>query len=150
MVRFASALALISEIDSKVVCRRSVEVHPVWRERFPHEDLHRVPDSHYRDVHFLVALQYVWIKGDNFGSQPTCNHLVKYVLFIIMTACTLLFRFGAILSVHMEQLHKLTHKLKKRTKVWRVMARTETQYHEDHEDLENQKNKAVPKMFPDL
>jgi hypothetical protein len=102
-------------------------------------------------VVFTVWLLYVWIKGSNFGSQPKCNHLVKYVLFfadvratvtwlrvlfimnLVMTACTLLFRFGAILSEHMKQLrkkiHKLTHKLKKRTKVWRasVIARTEPQ-----------------------
>jgi hypothetical protein len=98
-------------------------------------------------VVFTVWLLYVWIKGSNFGSQPTCNHLIKYVLFfadvratvtwlrvlfimnLVMTACTLLFRFGAILSEHMEQLreeiHKLTYKLKKRTKVWRVITRTE-------------------------
>ena len=100
-------------------------------------------------VVFTVWLLYVWIKGSNFGSQPTCNHLVKYVLFfadvratvtwlqvlfimnLLMTACTLLFRFGAILSEHMEQLrekiHILTRKLKKRTKSWRVLARNESQ-----------------------
>lgn len=100
-------------------------------------------------VVFTVWLLYVWIKGSNFGSQPTCNHLVKYVLFfadvratvtwlrvlfimnLVMTACTLLFRFGAIISEHMEQLreeiHKVTHKLKKRTKEWRIIARTEPQ-----------------------
>jgi hypothetical protein len=100
-------------------------------------------------VVFTVWLLYVWIKGSNFGSQPKCNRLVKYVLFfadvratvtwlrvlfimnLVMNACTLLFRFGAILSEHMKQLrkeiHKLTHKLNKRTKVWRVIARTETQ-----------------------
>ena len=100
-------------------------------------------------VVFTVWLLYVWIKGSNFGSQSTCNHLVKYVLFfadvratvtwlrvlfimnLVMTACTLLFRFGAILSEHMSQLreeiHKLIEKLKKRTKVWRAIARTEPQ-----------------------
>ncbi|KAF8470320.1 hypothetical protein DFH94DRAFT_216614 [Russula ochroleuca] len=26
---------------------------------------------------------YVWIKDSNFGSQPSCNHLVKYVLFFV-------------------------------------------------------------------
>ena len=98
---------------------------------------------------FTVWLLYVWIKGSNFGSQPTCNHLVKYVLFfadvgatvtwlrvlfimnLVMTACTLLFSFGAIFLEYMEQLrekiHKLTRKLKKRTKVWRVIARKEPQ-----------------------
>jgi len=56
---------------------------------------------------------------------------VLFIMNLVMTACTLLFRFGAILSEHMEQLrkeiHKLTYKLKKRTKVWRVIARTEPQ-----------------------
>jgi hypothetical protein len=50
---------------------------------------------------------------------------------LVMTACTLLFMFGAILSEYMQQLreeiHKLTYKLKKRTKVWRIIARTEPQ-----------------------
>ena len=50
---------------------------------------------------------------------------------LVMNACTLLFRFGAILSEHMgqlrEEIHKLTHKLKKRTKVWSIIARTEPQ-----------------------
>jgi len=102
-------------------------------------------------VVFTVWLLYVWIKGSNFGSQPTCNNLVKYVLFfanvratvtwlrvlfimnLVMTACTLLFRFGAILSEHMAQLrkeiHKLTYKLNKWTGVWRVIPspRTEPQ-----------------------
>jgi hypothetical protein len=98
---------------------------------------------------FTVWLLYVWIKGSNFGSQPKCNDLVKYVLFfanvratvnwlrvlfimnLVMTACTLLFRFGAILSEHMAQLrkeiHKVTHKLKKPTKVWRVIAPSHTE-----------------------
>jgi hypothetical protein len=26
---------------------------------------------------------YMWIKDSNFGSQPSCNHLVKYVLFFV-------------------------------------------------------------------
>lgn len=100
-------------------------------------------------VVFTVWLLYVWIKGSSFGSQPTCNHLVKYVLFfadvratvtwlrvlfimnLVMTACTLSFRFGAILSEHMgrlrKEIHILIYKLKKRTKVWRVITRTEPQ-----------------------
>ena len=100
-------------------------------------------------VVFTVWLLYVWIKGSDFGSQPTCNHRVKYVLFfanvratvtwlrvlfimnLVMTACTLSFRFGAILSEHMAELrkkiHKLIDKLKKRTNVWHAIARTEPQ-----------------------
>ena len=30
---------------------------------------------------FTVWLLYVWTKGSNFGSQPSCNYDVKYVLF---------------------------------------------------------------------
>jgi hypothetical protein len=66
---------------------------------------------------FTVWLLYVWIKDSDFGSQPECNHLVKYVLlfaevratvtwlrvlfimYLIGNACTLLFRFGVIISV---------------------------------------------------
>jgi len=66
---------------------------------------------------FTVWLLYVWIKDSDFGSQPECNHLVKYVLlfadvratvtwlrvlfimYLIVNACTLLFRFGVIISV---------------------------------------------------
>jgi len=118
-------------------------------------------------VVFTVWLLYVWIKGSNFGSQPSCNNLVKYVLFfadvratatwlrvlfimnLVMTACTLLFRFSAILSEHMEQLrkeiHKLTHKLKKRTKVWRVepqvpRGRQESQESQEPEESEEQRS----------
>jgi len=32
-------------------------------------------------VVFTIWLLYVWIKDSSFGSQPECNHLVKYVLF---------------------------------------------------------------------
>jgi hypothetical protein len=28
---------------------------------------------------FIIWSLYVWIKGSHFGSQPECNHLVKYV-----------------------------------------------------------------------
>ena len=80
-------------------------------------------------VVFTVWLLYVWIKDSNFGSQPQCNHLVKYVLlfadvkvtmtwlrvlfiilrvlfiiYLVINACTLLFRPGIILSVYMENL----------------------------------------------
>ena len=75
-------------------------------------------------VLFTVWLFYVWIKDIDFGSQKSCNHLVKYVLFfadvkatatwlrvlfimnLVISACTLLFRFGAILSDHMARLRK--------------------------------------------
>ncbi len=29
----------------------------------------------------IVWSLYVWIRGSNFGPQPSCNHLVKYVFF---------------------------------------------------------------------
>jgi len=78
-------------------------------------------------VVFTVWLLYVWIEDSNFGSQPGCNHLVKYVLlfatvkvtmtwlrvlfiiYLVINACTLLFRFGVILSVYMENLRKDIH-----------------------------------------
>ena len=71
---------------------------------------------------FTVWLLYVWIKGNNFGSQQACNHLVKYallfidiratviwlrvlfIIYLVITACALLFSFGAIVSAHMMQL----------------------------------------------
>ena len=71
---------------------------------------------------FTGWLLYVWIKGSNFGSQQACNHLVKYVLlfidiratvtwlrvlfimYLVITACALLFKFGVIVSTHMKQL----------------------------------------------
>ena len=70
---------------------------------------------------FTVWLLYVWIKDSDFGSQPECNHLVKYVLlfadiratvtwlrvlfimYLIVNACTLLFRFGVIISVFTQR-----------------------------------------------
>lgn len=70
---------------------------------------------------FTVWLLYVWIKGGNFGSQKACNHLVKYVLlfihiratvtwlrvlfivYLVITACVLLFNFGVIVSAHMKR-----------------------------------------------
>ena len=75
-------------------------------------------------VIFTVWLLYVWIKDSNFGSKPQCNHLVKYVLlfanvrvtvtwlrvlfiiYLVINAWTLLFRFGVILSVVIENLRK--------------------------------------------
>lgn len=100
--------------------------------------------THYRGVHFPVAVRVDQRRQLWFAADMQSPRQILYILcrrqgdrdlatgpFIIMTACTLLFRFDVILSVHMEQLHKelhkLTHKLKKRTKVWRVIARTETQ-----------------------
>ncbi|KAH9986662.1 hypothetical protein BJV74DRAFT_531954 [Russula compacta] len=78
-------------------------------------------------VVFTVWLMYVWIKDSSFGSQPECNHLVKYVLVfadvratvnwlrvlfimnLVITAFTLFFRFGAILFVYMEDLRNKFH-----------------------------------------
>ncbi|KAI0287344.1 hypothetical protein BC826DRAFT_1108519 [Russula brevipes] len=74
---------------------------------------------------FTVWLLYVWVKDSDFGSQPECNHLVKYVLFfanvkatvtwlrvlfiiyLVLTACALLFTFAVILSVYLSpDIHK--------------------------------------------
>src|SRR5579863_1163422 len=70
---------------------------------------------------FIAWLLYVWIKDSKFGSQPECNHLVKYVLFFVnvratetwlrflfitylaLNSCMMLLTFGAIF---MEYLHK--------------------------------------------
>jgi hypothetical protein len=76
-------------------------------------------------VIFTVWLLYVWVKDSDFGSQPECNHLVKYVLlfanvkatvtwlrvvfiiYLVLTACTLLFTFVVILSVYLSPgIHK--------------------------------------------
>lgn len=50
---------------------------------------------------------------------------------LVMAACTLSFRFGAILSKHMARLrneiHKLPDKVKKRTKEWHANVRTGSQ-----------------------
>jgi hypothetical protein len=66
-------------------------------------------------------LLYVWIKDSNFGSQPSCNHLVKYVLvfinvratatwlqvllilYLVLTACALLFSICVIVSASVKQ-----------------------------------------------
>jgi hypothetical protein len=36
----------------------------------------------------IVWSLYVWIKGSNFGPQPSCNHLVKYVFFFVSVRAT--------------------------------------------------------------
>ncbi|KAI0246904.1 hypothetical protein BJV78DRAFT_92394 [Lactifluus subvellereus] len=71
-------------------------------------------------VVFTIWLLYVWIKDSHFGSQPECNHLVKYVfffvdvratatwlrvlfiLYLVFFTCTLLFRFGLIVFACMD------------------------------------------------
>jgi hypothetical protein len=73
-------------------------------------------------VVFTVWLLYVWIKDVDFGSQPSCNHFVKYVLFfasvratatwlrvlfitnLVITACALLFSLGVMVSAYVKQL----------------------------------------------
>jgi hypothetical protein len=72
---------------------------------------------------FTVWLVYVWIKGSQFGSQPECNHFVKYVFFFatfratenwlwvlftiyLVFSCTLLLRFIWIVFVHVDSYHK--------------------------------------------
>ncbi|KAI9455211.1 hypothetical protein F5148DRAFT_1226572 [Russula earlei] len=106
-------------------------------------------------VLFTVWLLYVWIKDGNFGSQPECNHLVKYVLFfanvratvtwlrvlfiiyLILTACMLLFRFGVILSVYyMEELR--TNMKELRTNIQDKMRKAVTgpEWQEQHRDTE--------------
>jgi hypothetical protein len=62
----------------------------------------------------IVWLLYVWIKDSNFGSQPECNHLIKYVLvfknvratetwlrvifiiYLVLNSCVMLLTFGII------------------------------------------------------
>ena len=69
---------------------------------------------------FTVWLLYVWIKDIDFGSQSSCNHLVKYVLFfadvqatatwlrvmfiayLVINACALLFSFGVFSSAYVK------------------------------------------------
>jgi hypothetical protein len=111
-------------------------------------------------VVFTVWLLYVWIKGVDFGSQPSCNHLVKYVLVfanvratatwlrvlfimnLVITACMLSFRFGAILSRHMGRLRKRIHSIRKEVWCFRflgLVARKEPQEpQESHELQESQ------------
>jgi hypothetical protein len=75
-------------------------------------------------VLFTIWLLYVWIKGSRFGSQPECNHLVKYVFFyanvratetwlrvlfiiyLVFFSCTLLLRFILIVFVYADGYHK--------------------------------------------
>ncbi|KAI9430183.1 hypothetical protein H4582DRAFT_2019093 [Lactarius indigo] len=77
---------------------------------------------------FTVWLLCVWAQNSHFGSQPDCNHLVKYVLFfasvhatatwlrtlfivgIVFAACSLLFKFSTIVFVRPEHLEQpLSH-----------------------------------------
>jgi hypothetical protein len=73
---------------------------------------------------FIAWLLYVWVKDSKFGSQPECNHLVKYVLFFVNVRATetwlrilfitylalnssmMLLTFG---TIFMEYLHKGIH-----------------------------------------
>ncbi|KAI0246905.1 hypothetical protein BJV78DRAFT_1157561 [Lactifluus subvellereus] len=75
-------------------------------------------------VVFTIWLLYVWVKDSHFGSQPECNHLVKYVLFfanvratdtwlrvlfilyLVSFTCTLLFRFIMIAFVYVDDHRK--------------------------------------------
>jgi len=63
---------------------------------------------------FTIWVLYVWAQNAHFGSQPECNHVVKYVLFfasvnatvtwlrtlfiagIVFAACSLLYEFSTI------------------------------------------------------
>ena len=164
-------ICICSSIDFKTLTRRWDGVGQrrfIWSGRNDFRMKIFIGFQTLTTVVFTVWLLYVWIKGSNFGSQePACNNLVKYVLFfvnvratvtwlrvlfimnLVMTACTLLFRFGAILSEHMadlrEEIHKVTHKLKKPKKVWRVIApsRTEPQVpREPQESREPQEPEA--------
>ena len=103
-------------------------------------------------VVFTVWLLYVWIKDIDFGSQPSCNHLVKYVLFfadvratatwlrvvfimyLVISACMLLFRFGAILSEHMARLRRKINT--KGKEVWHDISHTEPQEPQEQEPPE--------------
>jgi hypothetical protein len=107
-------------------------------------------------VVFTVWLLYVWIKGVDFGSQPACNHLVKYVLVfadvratatwlrvlfimnLIITACMLSFRFGAILSEHMGRLRKRIHSMMKEVWCFRFIGLISRKPQESHELQESQ------------
>jgi hypothetical protein len=70
---------------------------------------------------FTVWVLYVWARNTHFGSQPECNHVVKYVVFfasvhatatwlrilfiasIFFAACSLLFKFSTIVFVKMKR-----------------------------------------------
>jgi hypothetical protein len=78
-------------------------------------------------VMFTIWLLYVWIKDSHFGSQPQCNHLVKYVFFfanvratetwlrvlfiiyLVFFSCTLLFRFIEIVFVYVDGHPQVQH-----------------------------------------
>jgi hypothetical protein len=69
---------------------------------------------------FTIWLLYVWIKDSHFGSQPECNHVVKYVFFyaniratetwlrvlfiiyLVFFSFTLLLRFILIVFVYVD------------------------------------------------
>ncbi|KAH9968427.1 hypothetical protein BGW80DRAFT_662161 [Lactifluus volemus] len=75
-------------------------------------------------IMFTIWLLYVWIKDDHFGSQPECNHLVKYVfvfaniqateswlrvlfiIYLVFFSCALLLRFILIFSLYVGGHHK--------------------------------------------
>jgi len=75
-------------------------------------------------VVFTIWLLYVWIKDSHFGSQPECNHLVKYVLFfaniratdtwirvlfilyLVLFSCRLLYRSILIAFVYVDDHRK--------------------------------------------
>jgi hypothetical protein len=76
-------------------------------------------------IMFTIWLLYVWIKDGHFGSQPECNHLVKYVFFfantqatetwlrvlfityLVFFSCALLLRFILIFFLYVGVHHKL-------------------------------------------
>ena len=111
-------------------------------------------------VVFTVWLLYVWIKDIDFGSQPSCNHLVKYVIFfadvratatwlrvlfimyLVISACMLLFRFGAILSEHMEKLRRKINT--KRKEVWHDISHTKPQEPPEQEPPEQEPPEQEP------
>ena len=71
-------------------------------------------------VVFTIWLLYVWIKDSHFGSQPECNHLVKYVLlfanvratdtwirvlfilYLVLFSCRLLYRSILIAFIYVD------------------------------------------------
>ena len=78
---------------------------------------------------FTIWLLYVWAQNSRFGSQPECNHVVKYVIFfasvhatatwlraffivgIVFAACSLLFWFGTIIVSLRTQKEPKTEKV---------------------------------------
>jgi hypothetical protein len=75
-------------------------------------------------VMFTIWLLYVWLKDSHFGSQPECNHLVKYVfvyanvratetwlrvlfiIYLVFFSFSLLLRFILIVFVYADGYHK--------------------------------------------